>query len=221
MPIHLGKVTARSIKFSSAILVILLGIWIALANVPYLPEPQGTGLGASWVYGLNMAHARGFSFGTDVVFTYGPLSYLILPDPEGTSAHVFFFYLLCSYGLLLYSFAACFRAASSKALGAFVCGTLASFNIFFPHDSAAALVPLIASTAAVLARKDLALMPFAIASASTAFLLLTRFNEGGMAYVSLCCLAGWKLVKFVSWPRDRRRALLLLALAILPAAVTL
>ena len=208
----------HSIKWPFIILLTLLGIWIVLVELPAPPGAQGTGLGASWIYGLNMAHQRGFSFGTDVVFTYGPLSYLIHPDPEGLSARVYFFYLLCSYALLLFSLATCFRAASSKVLGAFVCCALVSADIFAPHDTGTATITLIAASAAILARDDLALIPFAVSLISTAFLLLTRFNEGAMAYAGLCCLVAWNLRKSGRWPPDRRPASVLLALAILPAA---
>jgi hypothetical protein len=63
--------------------------WIRLAAVivslfvaaPVPPIPAGSGLDASWIIGLNAAHARGFVFGQDIVFTYGPLGYLLFPIP--------------------------------------------------------------------------------------------------------------------------------------------
>ena len=45
----------------------------------------GTGLDPSWAFALNYAHAKGLVFGRDVVFTYGPWSWLTLPQAAGES----------------------------------------------------------------------------------------------------------------------------------------
>ena len=42
------------------------------------PAPD-LGVDASWLPVLQWAHEHGLQFGTDVVFTYGPLGYLLAP----------------------------------------------------------------------------------------------------------------------------------------------
>jgi hypothetical protein len=59
-----------------AIIIVLL-----FAAVPVPPAPIGGGLDASWIAGLNAAHARDLLFGRDLIFTYGPLGYLLFPMP--------------------------------------------------------------------------------------------------------------------------------------------
>lgn len=48
--------------------------------IPGLPPPSIPGLDPSWVEGLSMARARGLVPGKDILWTYGPLAFLGLPD---------------------------------------------------------------------------------------------------------------------------------------------
>jgi hypothetical protein len=57
---------------------------MAIAAFPVVPAYSGPGLDGSWVMGLGMAHAQGLVHGKDIIWTYGPLAYLSLPD--GTMA---------------------------------------------------------------------------------------------------------------------------------------
>jgi hypothetical protein len=59
-------------------------IWIACAiygSLIFFPKPVLThiGLDPSWVYGINHAVIHKLVFGKDVIFTFGPLGYLIPP----------------------------------------------------------------------------------------------------------------------------------------------
>jgi hypothetical protein len=47
--------------------------------------PMRTGLDASWRYGLNQLARLPYRFGRDVVFTYGPLGYLLWPLDVGSN----------------------------------------------------------------------------------------------------------------------------------------
>ena len=61
---------------------LLLG-FILLIVIPSTPSPLGSGLDASWEFGLDMGHFDKMVFGRDIIFTYGPLGYLITPTfPE-------------------------------------------------------------------------------------------------------------------------------------------
>jgi len=63
-------------------LVCLLAL-ILFIVVPTVPPPVGPGFDPSWIWGLNMAHSSGLIFGPQIVFTMGPLGYLVYPTfPE-------------------------------------------------------------------------------------------------------------------------------------------
>jgi hypothetical protein len=57
-----------------------LGALAAIASWNLAVGPPGGGLDASWVGGLYMAVKQGLHFGTQIVFTYGPLGFLRFPD---------------------------------------------------------------------------------------------------------------------------------------------
>jgi hypothetical protein len=57
-----------------------LGALAAIASWNLTVDPPGGGLDASWGTGLYMAAEHGLHFGTQLVFTYGPLGYLRFPD---------------------------------------------------------------------------------------------------------------------------------------------
>lgn len=50
--------------------------WLSLPPVDLHPE---AGLDASWGAGMALAHLQGLHFGTDILFTYGPLGFLAYP----------------------------------------------------------------------------------------------------------------------------------------------
>lgn len=54
-------------------------IYLVLITFPGYYRPIQAGLDPSWVYGLNYLAQSDYVFGQDVVFTYGPLGYLIHP----------------------------------------------------------------------------------------------------------------------------------------------
>ena len=63
--------------------VVVLGI-IAL-SFPTLALPLLPSLDSSWMIGLHETAKRGFVYGRDVGFTYGPLGYILFPLNEGTA----------------------------------------------------------------------------------------------------------------------------------------
>ena len=87
-------------------LLLLTVTYVALISVPDPPKPRGTGLDTSWVLGLNLAHARGMAAGRDVIFTYGPLGYLVHPEPASSTPVLAFVYRI---GLYLLGIAALCR----------------------------------------------------------------------------------------------------------------
>jgi hypothetical protein len=57
----------------------VLALVVAVVTWPPLQVTPAVGLDPSWVTGLVMATHRGLDFGTQVIFTYGPLGFLRLP----------------------------------------------------------------------------------------------------------------------------------------------
>ena len=74
---------------------VLLAIYGWLAFVP-IPKPITVGLDPSWSYAISRAAVEGLIFGKDIIFTYGPLGYLV----AGASIKENFFILLY-FGILI------------------------------------------------------------------------------------------------------------------------
>jgi len=67
----------RGEKLTRAVLSTpFLGAVVALLTWPIYSIAPGTGPDNSWLAGLYMAHEEGLRFGTEFVFTYGPLGFL-------------------------------------------------------------------------------------------------------------------------------------------------
>ena len=79
------------------ITLLLLSIWCVLVAFPALPPPGGTGLDPSWVLGINRAHVQGLAMGRDLVWTYGPLGFLSIPNPAGQHMWPAFLYRVLMY----------------------------------------------------------------------------------------------------------------------------
>lgn len=62
-------------------LLVAMGGVITLLTWPIAYRPITTGLDPSWRQALHMAVEDGLRFGTDLVFTYGPLGFLSAPSP--------------------------------------------------------------------------------------------------------------------------------------------
>lgn len=58
--------------------------YLTLAAMPRVPFYITTGVDAAWNYALNLIRQDGLRFGPDVTYTFGPLGYLTVPDPELT-----------------------------------------------------------------------------------------------------------------------------------------
>ena len=56
-----------------------LALVVALVTWPVLSLTPGVGLDPSWEVALQMATQRGFDWGTQVIFSYGPLGFLSVP----------------------------------------------------------------------------------------------------------------------------------------------
>lgn len=86
--------------FKVAIIVFAL-----LISFPRLLMPFSNGLDMSWVFAINKIYQSDIVWGKDVVFTYGPLGFLIYCQPIGNNllyTSIFWAFLLISHSYLLY-----------------------------------------------------------------------------------------------------------------------
>jgi hypothetical protein len=203
-------------------LLYLAVAYVALISLPDAPRSYGTGLDPSWILGLNLAHAQGLIAGRDIVFTYGPLGYLLYPEPAGGASvlalifrlgiHFAFVAGLCRLVWVMQSNAAAFWTVVILGLGA-VLEPLPEENQFILAITVLALLTLADRSQKRYA--ELLLLGFA-----AGFGLLVKLNQGIEAGVIF--LAVWAAVGFQEKPLTvsvRRR--FLLALCILPLSLIL
>jgi hypothetical protein len=87
-------------------LLIVTFAYVALISLPSAPRLYRTGLDPSWMLGLNLAHAQRLVPGRDIIFAYGPLGYLMHPEPAGGASMLALIYRI---GLYLLSIAILYR----------------------------------------------------------------------------------------------------------------
>jgi hypothetical protein len=71
----LTEKAASKNKMSAVITVMAI-----LYRMPYQLYCLGEGVDMSWIIGLNWAQNRNVNWGTDIIFTYGPYYWLLVPD---------------------------------------------------------------------------------------------------------------------------------------------
>ena len=88
-PTRAGDVPAPPSGHPLAPFGVFFGAFVAIAWGLYLlraPAPGGPGLDQSWRVGLTLATKEHLTFGRDVVFTFGPLGYVLQAIPDRTLA---------------------------------------------------------------------------------------------------------------------------------------
>jgi hypothetical protein len=118
---ELAATNGRLFEFIKSALILCV---IFVIVVPTRPLLVGAGLDPSWIFGINLAHAQRMIFGRDIIFTYGPLGYLIYPVfPESEPWAVFAFEwaiaLVTAYSLWMLCRRARHWTESCLYLGAF------------------------------------------------------------------------------------------------------
>jgi hypothetical protein len=164
---------------------------VLVATFPYVLFPLRPGLDASYLYAINAAVAEGLSFGRDVVFTYGPLGYLLLPHDIGDNliqAMVFRYTLMllwgCAWGrLAIRSGSACLLFVS---LAAYLIAV--GIGLTFEYQVLLVLLTLLNAAARGTHRYDgLWLVPAACLAVACMFM---KFSMGVAATGSLIVYAG-------------------------------
>jgi len=76
----LGRADALAGRIvASPVLLVAAGALIAWSTFPLTTLQPGGGTDGSWIAALHLAARLGLDFGTEIVFTYGPLGYLTVP----------------------------------------------------------------------------------------------------------------------------------------------
>ena len=183
-----------------AVVVIAMTALISTPNVPY---GAGVGLDSSWVVGINAGHADRMVFGRDIVFTYGPLGYLMVPtfpEAEPWAELVFLF------GIALVSGYALWRLCKRARHWTEICLYL---GVFWIYNAFALDAPLERPLAAVIALILLIANRFderpwfdvGLLSVLAGVMLLVKFNIGTIATLAVFYFAGCLVL------RDRASAM--------------
>ena len=165
------------------------------------PMPAGTNLDQSWRIGITMATKAHMVFGRDIVFTYGPLGYVLQGIPDVTLAASALSIMVAMVAIAVLGFWLLFRGSSwlQKIVLAVV---LVIFSSLQPVDYV-----LLAGIVALLVRGGrfprLAPLVGGCAGAVALFGILSKYTLG----VDVLAAAGtvW-IVDVVSGPATRRRA---------------
>jgi hypothetical protein len=190
-------------------LALTLVSYFALAAFPPVPPPPGAGLDASWVAALNMAHAQGLVAGKDWVFSFGPLGYLTVPEPESGDLALGLLYRVgISIVWCLILFVLAIRA-SSAAMGLWlvaVFGIVAVIDDYMYVDrleltiAAMALLPIWRST-------RWRYLELSLLALLASFALMVKFNIGMEAlalFLTMLILTAWSDRHI--WTSIRRQA---------------
>lgn len=145
---------------------------------------------ASWNYAINIIHAKGLKFGTDLVFTMGPLGYLTRPDPDYAGMGSVLAFLVLTYALLAYGVVRCARRLGSGAalIAASVLITQVLLSQHFPDVWQAAYVSIFLAAAA---GSGLGLWDLALSGVVAGITLLLKVNEGFTACAVFACLVAY------------------------------
>jgi hypothetical protein len=189
----LGHSKADLLYWSIRILVAgLVAAQIFFMAFPELIEPVKPGTDPAWIYGINEAKVLGLSFGSDVMYTYGPLGYLLEPLDLGSNlirALGFGIAFAASLALIV----ACSVRRWAGAWNGLICALCLSpaLRIRLDSDKRYALLQLIAMTVA-LERSPARVLTGAIAMfAAVAMLIRSSFGILAVATFTVLLLVQW------------------------------
>ncbi len=94
--------------------------YAALLTLPLTIYVVSTGLDASWANALNMLPHSHYKFGSDVLFTYGPLGFINCPQHLAANLPIAWLVRLFIWSLLITQLATRYRSAGRDQLGCFI-----------------------------------------------------------------------------------------------------
>jgi len=126
-----------NIKIKRAAKITLAIAFFALIGIAYLPtelvRTPGVSLDESWAIGISMAIQNGLVFGRDIVFHYGPLSYLVIRLPIGLPVYAVILFDLFIYGHILFVLVYIYRRVKSSLGLLLALITLIIFALLSPY----------------------------------------------------------------------------------------
>jgi hypothetical protein len=162
---------------------VLILVAFVLLTFPPCFAAMGGGLDSSWVIGINEAALRHMVFGRDVVFTFGPLGFIITPRNLGSNmVHAIMFrvglhlFWWISVGLLLFrirGYVASFLFAAAFGLSGIYFGP--SWDVNFQLTGVFNLTAMAYLVLGHIDRRPIWGVPAAIVAATA---LLAKFNIG-------------------------------------------
>ncbi len=194
-----------------------VGVTIGLATWPVAASAPSIGLDPSWIVGLHLAARDGLSFGSDILFTFGPLGFLAFPQPylAWTSGLAFVFVGVVHIATCAWLFHLARQAMGTAAAIVLVAATAFTFQWIAGWLQYGALI-FLASATAVLRRRDRPTGAWFAAALGMA-VGLGGLGKLNIAVVGLV-IAG---IGILASARDPRRSALVFGVAALAAFVTL
>ncbi len=162
------------------------------SNYPLAPAP---GLDLSWTAGLSMATHGGIDFGNRVIFTYGPLGFLLEPTTwfGGLGALSLSYLLIMRLALAIALYVG--ARQTFGAIAAFLVAIVVSTSTTEAPESIIAVVALVLALSSELRRRS-AILISAAAGAFAAFELLAKVSIGialvVVTAIFVLSLAGWR-----------------------------
>jgi len=191
-------------RFGAGYLLIAI---LSLLTLYSVYRPLGPpGIDPGWQWAVNQAHDAGLVFGRDIVFTYGPLAFLMVPLDVSSNLLVANLFLLAVQALFTAALVALFvrdRRVSAVAI-------FAILFVIAHHQGLAGegFFLLVVGLLALLGVFEDRRLPLAAAAALAAILLLVKMSLG---VASLAILAVASIVARFFYRRPYRLALALLA----------
>jgi len=156
--------------------VVVVGALIAVVAWPSPPEAT-TGLDASWRAALHLAAANRLAWGTDLVFTYGPLGFLTVPWPiYGPTSILAIVFSGAVFSALAMTALGVLRRSLSLPIAAVVSFLLVrAVAIALPTAEQAAVLAVVLSVEA-LRRHSVGLKVVVVAGAAAGIAALVKFS---------------------------------------------
>lgn len=129
----------------------LILAYLAIALIPPTPAPTGIGIDPSWVWALNLAYAQSLDFGSNILFTFGPLGHVLMPTIPQTPLWQYALFVGLLYASILAALVTLVRRTADLTiplLAAFALIILGGHQVEY-HDAAIVLI-----AAAILTRRD-------------------------------------------------------------------
>jgi hypothetical protein len=190
--------------------------YLLLATFPGEYRPVGHGLDESWIYAINTISSSQFRFGRDVVFTSGPLGFLIYPLDIGSNLPIAIGFWLAVHVVFAFLLLQNFRSHRAGQALIFVTGYVLSLSLGLRYEFHLLLVLGLALTSYRPGHRQWSFLALG-AGAIAAILLFVKFSIGVAALAMVLIASTWWLLG----KAGRKARILAVALPIVSYIATL